>query len=158
LVVITLDELAKSPERAVDLSPDVRAGLLARCAAVLAALAAPVPTAPIATLAPAAPAAEPMWLTIPEVAKRLSLARSYVYQLARRGDLPSVRRGKYVRIPVDGLQDWARISPGLDGRKGRPHDQRRTMRIDVAKPTRGRASNGHGQHPAAKGQAIGLDR
>ena len=44
----------------------------------------------------------PRLLKIREVAEILNLGNSTVYQLIRRGDLPSVRFGRAVRIrPVD---------------------------------------------------------
>ncbi len=45
-------------------------------------------------------------LTIPEVAARLHLAPAYVYDLARRGELPTIRAGKYVRVRRSTLQRW----------------------------------------------------
>lgn len=41
-----------------------------------------------------------------EAAKRLSLGRAKVYLMAASGELPSVRIGRAVRIPADGLQEW----------------------------------------------------
>lgn len=49
---------------------------------------------------------EERWLTVPEVAKRLHFAPSYVYQLARRGELPALRTGKYVRVRLTDLREW----------------------------------------------------
>jgi hypothetical protein len=81
--VPTLDAIACDPARALGLSAAERAALLGRCAAILAALSA----APSdSQRSPAASGEDPdVWLTIPEVADRLRLAKSYVYQLARRG-------------------------------------------------------------------------
>ena len=45
-------------------------------------------------------------LTIPEAAKRLRLGRSTVYHLAQRGELPSVRIGRSVRVRGDKLDAW----------------------------------------------------
>lgn len=128
----TLDDVANDPARAAMLPPVARAALLGRCAAVLAALSAASFTA--------APPSEPItpagkvWLTVPEVAERLSLAPSYVYELARRGDLPSVRRGKYVRIPADGLAQWsARLALPLTSARYaayHPHHERRRASQD----------------------------
>ena len=37
-------------------------------------------------------------LAVPEVAAMLGYAKSYVYELLRRGELPAVRHKKYVRV------------------------------------------------------------
>ncbi len=52
------------------------------------------------------PAPRERWLTVPEVAKRLQFAPSYIYGLARRKDLPSLRKGKYVRVREADLAIW----------------------------------------------------
>jgi excisionase family DNA binding protein len=49
-----------------------------------------------------------LFLRIPEVAERLALGRSTVYKLIQSGEIPTVRIGGAVRVPVDGLEDWAR--------------------------------------------------
>ncbi len=45
-------------------------------------------------------------LRIPEAAQRLGLGRSTVYELVAAGELPIVRIGKSVRIPVSRLEAW----------------------------------------------------
>lgn len=46
-------------------------------------------------------------LRVAEVAERLALAKPYVYELIRRGLLPSLRIGdKYVRVSEAALRDW----------------------------------------------------
>ncbi len=45
-------------------------------------------------------------LRIEDAARRLSLGRSKTYELVQSGDLPVVRIGKAVRIPVAGLERW----------------------------------------------------
>ena len=42
-------------------------------------------------------------LRLPEVAKRLGLGRSTVYELIQRGELPVVRVGRAVRVPAAAL-------------------------------------------------------
>ena len=41
-----------------------------------------------------------------EVAGMLSLSRAQVFQLARRGVIPSIRIGRSVRFPAEALRDW----------------------------------------------------
>jgi len=56
---------------------------------------------------------EDRWLTAGEVAHRAGFKTPYVLELCRRGTLPSVRQGKYVRIPELGFRAWqaARTTP-----------------------------------------------
>lgn len=50
--------------------------------------------------------AEVRLLTIPDVAGFLGVTHGYAYELARRGDLPTVRFGKYVRVELSTLHAW----------------------------------------------------
>ncbi len=51
-----------------------------------------------------------------DVGKALSIGRSKAYQMIANGDLPVVRIGTAVRVPVDGLRDWvAKKSQPADG-------------------------------------------
>lgn len=45
-------------------------------------------------------------MTVPEAARRLRLGRSTVYMMAQRGEIPTVRIGTAVRIPVPELDRW----------------------------------------------------
>jgi len=45
-------------------------------------------------------------LTIPEVAGRLGLGRSLVYELVMRGDIPSLKLGRARRIPLAALEQF----------------------------------------------------
>jgi excisionase family DNA binding protein len=47
------------------------------------------------------------WIEAAEVARRWSLPEPYVYELARRRELPSKKLGKYVRFAVRDVQAWA---------------------------------------------------
>ena len=48
----------------------------------------------------------PLLLDAGEAAKVMSLSRAKVCDLANRGDIPSIRVGRAVRIPRDSLIDW----------------------------------------------------
>ena len=48
---------------------------------------------------------EPL-LTVPEAAKLLAYPDSYVRELTRKGELPCVRNGKYVRVAPADLRAW----------------------------------------------------
>lgn len=43
---------------------------------------------------------------VEEVAEMLGLGRSKTYQLVASGELPSVRLGRCVRVPVQALRRW----------------------------------------------------
>jgi excisionase family DNA binding protein len=45
-------------------------------------------------------------LTVPEVAAELQIPASTVYDLIRRGEIPSVRVGKRIRVPQRRLEQW----------------------------------------------------
>jgi excisionase family DNA binding protein len=47
-----------------------------------------------------------------EAAEAIGIGRSKIYELLARGDLPSVRIGSSVRVPVEALRAW--IAKQLD--------------------------------------------
>ena len=49
---------------------------------------------------------ERLLLTIPEVADRLGLGRSFIYQLVMKGEIPSIKIGRARRVPSKGLEDF----------------------------------------------------
>ena len=49
---------------------------------------------------------EQLLLRIPEVAERLSLGRSTIYELVAAGELPTVYIGRAVRIPAAAVCAW----------------------------------------------------
>lgn len=50
---------------------------------------------------------EPILLRIPDAASLLGLSRSMVYEMAQRGEIPTVRIGRTLRIPSAALRTWA---------------------------------------------------
>ncbi len=48
----------------------------------------------------------PLLLRAEEVARRLSLGRSKVFQMLAQGELPAVRIGRSVRVPEQALREW----------------------------------------------------
>jgi hypothetical protein len=59
-----------------------------------------------------------VFLTVPEVARRLRISRTAAYQLARlwlEGDtgegIPAVRIGRSIRVPAAAFEQWARGLP-----------------------------------------------
>lgn len=51
---------------------------------------------------------EKLLLRVSEAQRILSLSRSTVYAMIASGEIPSVRIGRAVRVPVDGLRDWVK--------------------------------------------------
>lgn len=167
----TLDSIALDPAKAAGLSLEVRAALIARCAATLAALAGPLlatPRGERAGLAARDDAEAPQCITIPELAERLKLAPGYLYALARRGELPVVRWGKYVRVPLDQLRAvLARLRsnpvdsegyltyPPANDRRGAPAAPK-AAQANAASARR--AGRGHTQHDRAPGTGRARDR
>jgi excisionase family DNA binding protein len=49
---------------------------------------------------------EPMLLRAEEVAKVLGLGRSKVFEMLRANELPVVRIGRSIRVPVAQLERW----------------------------------------------------
>jgi excisionase family DNA binding protein len=45
-------------------------------------------------------------LRVPEVAQRLGISRTKAWQMARAGELPTLRLGRSVRVPVSALARW----------------------------------------------------
>ncbi len=57
-------------------------------------------------IAPAQPAAPPQLLSIPEVARTLSIGRTKVYDLINKEGLPAVQVGSMKRVSVVDLHKW----------------------------------------------------
>jgi excisionase family DNA binding protein len=57
-------------------------------------------------VAPAQPATPPQLLSIPEVARTLSIGRTKVYDLINKEGLPAVQVGSMKRVSVIDLQKW----------------------------------------------------
>ena len=64
-----------------------------------------------------------------EVAQILSLGRSKVYSMIASGELPSIKCGKSVRVPMEALREWVNVhtqgndflTSRLDGENVRQH-------------------------------------
>jgi len=54
-----------------------------------------------------------LMLKVPEVAKILRIGRAKAYDLVREGVIPSIKMGKSIRVPMQGLINWME----QDGRK-----------------------------------------
>ena len=47
---------------------------------------------------------EPRTLSVPEAGRWLGLGRNASYEAARRGDIPTIRIGRLIRVPVVALE------------------------------------------------------
>jgi excisionase family DNA binding protein len=45
-------------------------------------------------------------LTIPEVAQRLGMGRTFVYELIMKGEIPSIKLGRARRVPARALEEF----------------------------------------------------
>jgi excisionase family DNA binding protein len=50
---------------------------------------------------------EKLFVRVPTAAEALDICRSKAYAMVASGELPSVRFGKSVRVPVSALREWA---------------------------------------------------
>jgi excisionase family DNA binding protein len=179
----TLAELAAQLElldarRLADVPREAIPELLGEIARVEALLRLRL-TDPIATSSPAV--SEDRWLTAGEVAGRAGFKTPYVLELCRRGTLPSVRQGKYVRIPESGFRAWqaARTNPldragsvtlpsHHDAGRGSPRPQgARAVAVEIRRAPRrtprdgqemGDGGSGPAQHQRAADSAPGGPR
>ncbi len=98
----TLDELLNNPGRAQELPSQDARDLLVRLAGLQSLLLA-------RALIPITGQRDPgddRLLTIPEVAIELQVSKAHVYELCRRGEIPSVKVGKHVRVLRLALRKW----------------------------------------------------
>jgi excisionase family DNA binding protein len=50
--------------------------------------------------------AETLLLRAEDVAHRLSLSRATIYSMIANGELPTLRKGRAVRVPLGALERW----------------------------------------------------
>lgn len=93
----TLDSLLRS----VGLRPVMRAG-----DATIWAPPAPRPAEIPAGPSGPVPGCQQRLLTIPQVAERLNIGRSTVYQLIAGGQIPVVHVGRSARVRTDAIDGW----------------------------------------------------
>jgi len=98
------DELLADPTRVEALTPWEACSLLLACSALLTALAARAWGVPAQQ--PSAPDASDPLLTMLTVAEVLGIPESRARELGRRGELPTVNIGKYVRVRKSDLDTW----------------------------------------------------
>lgn len=162
-----LAELLLSPERASEIPGERVLVLLTQLSALQSTLAARL----LAIGPPDGPRKDPeveeRLLTIPQVAEILAIPKGHGYDLARRGVIPTVRFGKYVRVRVIDVYEWVarHRQNGLDNplytvysthRRTEQHDRRRIAtnpKATRAHPGRsGRASRRFTKHRGQVGK------
>ena len=52
-------------------------------------------------------------LTVEETRRLLKISRGLAYDLIARGDLPSIRLGRVIRVPCFGLEQWIAERAGI---------------------------------------------
>lgn len=114
------EDLLRILDRAIDVRIDARLAAVAdRVGAVLARQVIEILRCEDRSVV----AGDQLLLTVPEAAKLLSLSRSTVYELMKRGDLPAVKIGGARRIPADSLDAFrSSLKNGPHG--GRPSQGR----------------------------------
>ncbi len=104
-------------------------------------------------------------LSIPQVAERLNVTKSRLYELARQHDgLPTVRIGKYLRVSPPALEAWLARQPkkGLDIELCQWHNTARD-RPGTPKAAQGARPHSNGTRRAARrplehGREVGAGR
>lgn len=106
--VPSLDQLAAEPGAVSQLPLQVVEALLGRLLVAQGALLGRLlaARAAVASGDGQPTAQEDRLLCIPEVAVRLAIPRGRVYEFCRRGELPVIRLGKYIRVRASALSEW----------------------------------------------------
>lgn len=50
-------------------------------------------------------------ISVPEAGGYLGLSRNSAYDAAKRGDIPTIRLGRVIRVPVAGLLELVQVDP-----------------------------------------------
>ena len=91
-------------------------------------------------------------LTLPQVAMRLAIPEGRAYELARQGILPTVRVGKYVRVPLGEFETWVGQQTSLERRIDRAPPDFHSARGEKKKRP-ARALTGTRAQPGGVGRA-----
>ncbi len=57
-------------------------------------------------------------LTADELAERWQVKEAHVYRLAREGQVPCVKLGRYVRFRLEAIEAWERDGGAMDAAAG----------------------------------------
>lgn len=103
-------------------------------------------------------------ITVDEAAETLSFTKQFVYEMVRKGQLPSVRQGKYVRLRLADLSRWMddHTERMLDKRiyhsYSTPHERKRTAGNKKAARPHSRADGGKDRCAVEHGGEMGARR
>jgi excisionase family DNA binding protein len=169
--VSNLAQLLADPARVAEASDMEVRQVLIRISALLTALSARIGMLTSQNGQPEAPAENLRELTVPKVAELLDLPRARVYELIRKGQIPAVRLGKNVRVPLVALRERFVQNQGkaLDNERYsvyhnldlKGHDRRgtsahpKTPRADAGGA--GRTTGRHPDQPRPLGTRRGAD-
>jgi|PlaIllAssembly_1097288.scaffolds.fasta_scaffold1929911_2 excisionase family DNA binding protein len=99
--VPTLDDLAANPERIAELDASTAWALLVKLMGLqmllLARAGAPTDNGH-------GEASGDLFLTVKETARLLKVPQQFVYELARRNEIPTVKVGRHIRVPLGALK------------------------------------------------------
>jgi excisionase family DNA binding protein len=109
----TLDAVAADPETAITLPHELAIALLLRLAIAQSAIATALASRALEGGSTGSHDGDRL-LTPRDAAAMLQIPKAHVYELVRRGQLPSTRLGKYVRLPLRDLRVW------IESRQRRP--------------------------------------
>jgi excisionase family DNA binding protein len=158
----TLDELAADPTRVAMLAPAAATDALVKLAALQGLLLARVLASGRSDADAGDKAVDDHLLTIPEAAKRLGVAPAFAYELARRGELPTVRVGvKYVRVSSAVLAEWItkhtqmQVDGSIYRRYSNAYDGRRPAPAPTTAPTHSEEARGAGRRRAEHRRSVG---
>ena len=59
-------------------------------------------------------ATQRLLLRIPEAAEQLGIGRTKIYEMISKGELPTIRIGRAVRISANTLQKWVEVREQQD--------------------------------------------
>jgi excisionase family DNA binding protein len=62
----------------------------------------------------------PVVMSVPEAGKRLGLSRNGAYDAAARGEIPTIRIGRLLRVPIAAFDRMLAQASGLEA-KALPH-------------------------------------
>jgi len=71
---------------------------------------------------------EPLTLTVIDAARALGISRTKTYAMARSGELPTLRIGRAVRVPIAELRAWVASQSRLQQNRNTPADRVRRDR------------------------------
>lgn len=106
--MISLDQLTRDPARTALVPPGERSLLITQCAAIIMALTCATTDAVTNRQSEqtAPTVKDEQLLTVDQVADILRFARSYTYELVRRGEIRALHHGRYWRVRASEVEKF----------------------------------------------------